>query len=395
MGRFSFQWGNNTPTVEQDNKGNWFYSFLDSFNKTKGFKSDAHKLEVVLNNPAALKVLSFIADVGSQVQFNKVQGETIQQDYLTSIAKTPNDWQGWSDLHWDINFWRAMGAAYVYEDRNTIYTLIPSRIEFTRKQINDFGQLTFSKFGSNAKRNVKKGTFKYNNENGSTQKLELSKLHILSDLSNSIKGNWLLAPSRIDALYKVLRNSDLALESKSINLEFSQKFLVGGTVRPENLGKVGLDKREQQSIENIMRGRKNLVATKDPVSVEHLVSNLAQLKLDDSYISDLTMVANMFGITKDVLAIIAKGSTYENYEKAMALYISYTQTPNDTQLAQTYERMFEVEGLEPSYSHLSFNSVIESDKIANQKIELESLKIAMDLGMSDADIQNRLKQIYG
>ena len=392
MGRFSFEWGNQSlPEVTKDNQGNWFYSITNFFNKGKKFKSEAEKLEFVLNNPAALKVLSFIADTGSQVRF-KQKNKT--DDFLNTIGQKPNDWQGWADLNWDINFWRALGIVYIYNQKQTVYTLNPSRIIFTDAQIKSFGQLTFSSYGESSKKNIKKGKFKYKNENGVVQMLDLENLTITADLSNSIYGNWLKAPSRIDALYKVLKNSELALDSKAINLEFTQKFIVGGTVRPENLGKVGMDKREQESIETTLRGKQNLIATKDPVTATHLVSNLAQLELDDSYIADLTVVANLFGLTKDVLAIIAKGSTYENYEKAMALYLSYTQMPNDIQLAECYESIFGVEDLEPSYDHLSFNAVMEVDKTNNRKTKLESLKMAKELGMSDADVQNKLKEIY-
>lgn len=392
MGSFSFQWGNNNPTQPTvDKSGNWFYSILDSFTKSKGFKNQEQKLNIVLNNPAALKVLSFIADVGSQVEI--IQNE--DKDFLTKQAKQPNDWQGWADLHWDVNFWRAMGAAYVYVDNNVFYTLVPSRIEFSAKQKKDFGQLTFSKYGENAQRNIKKGRFKYKNENGSTQLLEIKNLHILSDLSNSICGNWLNIPSRIDALYKVVSNSNAALESKGVNLHYTKKFIVSGQNDPKNISKLPMDGDEQKSINELANTKNNLIGVKNPVTATHLVSNISQLKLDDSYISDLTVIANMFGITKDVLAILSKGSTYENYEKAMALYISYTQTPNDIQLTELYERIFDVTDLKPSYAHLSFNSVMEVDKINNQKIELESLKMAQELGMEESEVKNKLKEIYG
>jgi len=43
---------------------------------------------------------------------------------------------------------------------------------------------------------------------------------------------------------------------------------------------------------------------------------------------------------------------------------------------------------------LPFNSVFEVDKINNRKVELESLKIAQELGVDESIVKSKLKQIY-
>ena len=71
---FNFNIGyNNTPQyAERDTSGNIFYTIKDFFSgsTSKGYASEEKMLEEVLSNPAALKVITFLADAYSQVKFN-------------------------------------------------------------------------------------------------------------------------------------------------------------------------------------------------------------------------------------------------------------------------------------------------------------------------------------
>ena len=44
---------------------------------------------------------------------------------------------------------------------------------------------------------------------------------------------------------------------------------------------------------------------------------------------------------------------------------------------------------------MPFNQVFKAEKVANQKIELENLKIAQELGLDAKLITNKLNEIYG
>jgi hypothetical protein len=63
-------------------------------------------------------------------------------------------------------------------------------------------------------------------------------------------------------------------------------------------------------------------------------------------------------------------------------------------MTDTYEVILDEQDLRGSFKHLPFNSVFEVDKINNRKTELESLKLAQELGVEESIIQTKLKQIY-
>jgi hypothetical protein len=297
--------------------------------------------------------------------------------------------QSWIDLHWDISFWRDLGVAYLYVQNDNFYCLSANNIEISKDKLKEINVYRFSE--TKAKQS-KKGTFKARfNCDAEWQTLELENLYCLSDLSNTISGNWLGSDSRIDALYDVIGNSKLSLKAKKKNLFFTTKHMVNGT----HDGKVDsrpMSDEEQKSISDSMFSSKDIFASKSRLEVRQLVANLANLKLDESYLADLSIIANMYGMTKDILDIITKGSTYENKEKSIGAFIDYSLMPKVQQHSDLYEIILQKEDIRGSFKHLPFNSVFEAEKVANRKLELEALKIASDLGFTN--VEQELKRIY-
>lgn len=399
MGYFSLSWGNNRQLpnyVERDSSGNWYYSILDMF-AGKGrskWKSERAKLDECLSNPAVLKVITFRADLYSQSKIDQWQdNKELLKDFLYSQQKRPNEWQSWIDLRWDISFWRDLGNAYIYKENDVIYCLNPCGIDFTDKQVKKLSQLTFSSYGSNAKRNILNDTFTYINANNDKQTLKLKNLYVLSDLSGGVSGNWYKGNSRLDALHQVVLNSSLSLTAKNRNLFFTTKFLVSGQNDPSDVYKQPMDDSEQKSITKGLLS-KEIVPTPSKVDVKQMVDNLATLKLDDSYIADLSIIGNMYGMTKDVLDIVAKGSTYENKEKSLGAFIDYSMMPKLVQETDLWEIIFEVEDLRGTFKHLPFNAVFEVDRVNNLKVMLENLKLAQELGMDETEIKAKLIDLW-
>jgi len=391
---FNISYGRLPNYVERDSSGNWFYSILDAFTggKRKGFKSEQNKLDVILSNPAILKVFCFLADTYSQVKIDRYNNDKlVEKDFLYSVQKTPNDWQTWTDLFWEHRFWLAGGTAYLYKFKDVWYYLRPIGLDFTDAQIKAFSQISFS---GQYKKKLLKGTFKYRNPNGYVDTLDFANLHVFTDMSGGVSGNWLKGNSRLDALYQIARNSELALQSKGTNLKYTEKFLVSGQHDVKDTTSRAMSETEKDSIEQSLEHGRKINATKSKVDMQQMVSNLAQLELDQAYESDLIKVANMYGIPKDVIDILAKGSTYENQEKSLGKFINYNEMPKVQQMTDTYEVILGEEDLRGSFKHLPFNAVFEVDKINNRKVELESLKIAQELGADETMIKNKLKQIY-
>lgn len=383
--------------VERNSSGDWWYGIKDFFNfdnGKKGFNDVKKQLDEALYNPAVLKVIGFRADIYSQIKFNEyVNGELKEIDFLYSIAKRPNPHQSWVDFHYDVSFWRDLGNAYIYKLGDVVYCLNPIYMDIKDEQLKNINKYRFSEYEA---KNAKKGTFKAKfNEDSEVQTLELKNLYVLSDLSTSVRGNWLQGNSRLDVLYQVVKNSELSLKAKNRNMFYTTKFAVDGQHDEKDVYSTPMSDAEQQSITQGLQGNKEIYATKSKINVRQLVSNIKSLDLDNSYIADLTIIGNMYGLTKDVLDIVSKGSTYENKEKAIGSFIDYSMMPKVQQHSDLLEIIFEKEEVRGSFKHLPFNAIFEAEKITNTKTELENLKLAVDLGLDEKVKQEKLKQIYG
>jgi len=392
---FNFNIGyNSLPNyVERDSSGNFFYSIMDAFTrKKKGFKSDSQKLEMVLQNPAVLKVFCFLADTFSQVKIDKYYNDRLEEkDFIYSVQKKPNDWQTWTDLYWEHRFWLASGTAYLYVFKGVYYYLRPQGLDFTQAQIKAFSQISFT---SQYKKGLQKGTFKYTNPNGVVDTLTFENLYIFTDMSGGVSGNWLKGNSRLDALYQIAVNSDYALSSKGSNLKYTEKFLVSGQHDPKDTSSKPMVETEKNSIEQSLEHGRKINATKSKVDMQQMVSNIKQLGLDEAWESDLLKVGSLYNLSKDIIAIIAKGSTYDNYDKAILNFIGYFESPKVQQMTDTYEIILDEQDLRGNFNHLPCYAIQQVEKINNRKTELESLKLAKELGADEKMITDKLKQIY-
>jgi len=400
MAYFNFTFGRNRlPNfVERNRDGGFFYYIENGFKSlfSKGF-SDSEKYEVIKSNLAVLFVFDFISKNYSQMKVNEWQNDKLKEkNILYSIQEKPNQWQSWTDFLYDYAFYYCLGNVYLYKQNNTIYCLNPFGIKLTTKQEKDFSKLSFSTYGENTAKNIKKGTFIYCDGGGNYKyNLELSNLHIISALSNSVSGSWFKANSKLDALYQIVKNTDLTTKAKYINTEFSGKFIVAGQSDPTNISELPLSENEKISIEKSVRGNNQIIPVKSKVAIERFVSDLNNLKLDDSLIADIHIIGMMYGLCKDVIGIALKGSTYENKEKSFGAFIDYTLSPIARQMTDLMETLFEKKDLRANWEDMPFNAVFKAEKVANQKIELESLKIAKELGIDEKLIQKKLEEIYG
>lgn len=123
--------------VERDNDGGFFYQTLSNIFKGGKFKGYQHKIDVVLNNTAALMVISLNCDLFSMGKINSYENEEIDKlNVLYEYRKKPNEFQTWKQFLWDYMFWVQLGEAYLYTPSNTlnnpIYWLNPSRLEFSK-----------------------------------------------------------------------------------------------------------------------------------------------------------------------------------------------------------------------------------------------------------------------
>lgn len=397
---FSFNFGYNQTrpiTVERDSSNNIFYSLFNSSRGVANKISDANKLDKVMSNPALLKVVVLDCDIFSMGKINKYNdGKLIEKDFLYSLTPKPNFLQSWTQFNWDYKFWLDIyGKAYLYNpngstslnENTSIQWLNPCKITWNDTYIKKLQTFIFSKksYGE-----VMKGTFTYTFENGETKTIRLDELQVFHDLTNAGLANPLDGYSRIDALYKVINNSELTLDAKGINTFLSGRVMVSGTSDLENVSQMPMHENERLDIESKVMSNKNVHAVKSMIDIKRFVDNMANLKLDESFLSDYFIFGAMFNIPKDVLDITAKGSTYENQEKAMARLVEYAEAPKGQKLTDWIESQFDLQDIRMSWEHLSFMQVFEKEKNENYKVKAETLLLLMSAGVALEEINEMI-----
>lgn len=401
---FSFGFGGNQREplkIEQDNAGNIFYTMFSSSTALGKVISDNEKLKVVTNSPALLKVISLDCDIFSLGKINQYkEGKVKEYDFLYSLSKKPNLTQTWTQFLWDYKFWlNIFGVAYLYNpndskqisDTNSLQWLNPVNIVWDSTIISKLKSIFLSE---SSYKEVLKSNITYRFENGQTKLISLNEIVPFYDLTNAGTDNPLNGYSRIDALHKIIRNSELALDAKAINLEFAQKFLIAGQADPNNITEIPMSNAEQLDIESKVRGHKQVHAIKSMVDLKRFVEDIGKLKLDESFYNDYFMFGTMFNIPRDILEANLRGSTYENQEKSMARLVEYCMTPKGQMLTDWFESQYSLQDIRMSWGHLMFNQVFEKERAERVGLQLDNIKKAKDLGgIDEIEASNMVKSI--
>ena len=401
---FSFGFGGNQREpvkIEQDVLGNIFYTMFSSSTAVGKIIPDVDKLRKVTSNPALLKVISLDCDIFSLGKINQYQdGKVKEYDFLYSLSKKPNITQSWTQFNWDYKFWlNIFGVAYLYNpnnansisDTNSLQWLNPCNIVWEATTIQKLKALFLS--GSSYK-DVLKNTVRYNFDNGDSKLIRLDEIVPFYDLTNAGNQNPISGYSRIDALYKIIQNSELALDAKAINLEFAQKFLVSGQADPDNVSELPMGNLEKESIEASVRSWKKVHAIKSKIDIKRFVEDIGKLKLDESFYNDYFMFGTMFNIPRDILEANLRGSTYENQEKAMARLIEYCEAPKGQMLTDWFESQFNLQDIRMSWGHLMFNQVFEKERAERIGLQLDNIQKAKEMGaITESEATESVKRL--
>lgn len=367
------------------------------------YHKESQKLSVIFANPALLKVFCLQCDLFSLAKvyvYNKKGIEQPDDPALDRIAN-PNPMQSQSQWLWDYMFWKMLGNAYLYMDSDLIermnapmYWLENQKLEFPSSLDTEKDKLVFSE----AKRNrLLETEIIYRYQDGSVFRFPLKKLCHISDLTNGV-GNWFKGHSRIDALYKVISNSEASLDSKNINVRFTSKFIVSGQTDPKDVTKVPMGKAEKESIEKRINGttfeedihgEKQVHAMRTAVDIKRFVDDLRVLELDKSYLADYYLIGSMYNIPRDVLEAY-NSSTFENQEKARAGHVSYTLEPAGealgTMLAKRWGYDARGRKIILSWDHLPFTQVFEKDRANIQQTKANTLAALLRMGLKLEEI---------
>jgi hypothetical protein len=365
--------------AERDRSGQFFYTLLGG----NSFDDNGKYLELYFKNPVLNTIVNLRSELYSQMKiqhFDK-NDKVIESSPYVNLLYNPNYFQSKEDFFYQqMVFLSTSGNNYIYQKKafanelpKAIYNLIPSEIDLN--DIQKLNKFLVTKQDINAFNNRK---IKYKLD-GQTYDLYLTDILPLYDLANGLKDNtFMQSPSRVKAIYKVLCNIDENLASKNINLKMSQKYLS----KNESTGNEAQIKDDDRKNIDKAIYNKSLILTNANISVQHLVTDMKKLFLDEQFADDANKCLLAFGLNKDVLNYFAKDSTFENQEKGTIKYIqnSIQSTADNTMnsLSSQWGLLEKGERLKASYDHLSVMQSIVVDKINSFKAMQEAIKLGIE-----------------
>ena len=364
---------------------------MDVIDGTVNFGSSS-LIDSVLKHPAVLKVFALQCDLFSlgEVFVRDKDGKLIDNDPFLPFINNPNPYEEKSDFLWNYMFNNMLGNAYTYvdskiiSDKNKAYNLDSWKVSIPDELKKYSDKLILS---SSTEKALNNQSIKYIFDDATSTKIEWSKIIHIPDLR---VGGRFKGASRIDALKKIIANSEASLDAENININYSGKFLVASD---NTIEKPPLSTDEKKDIEKKMLGGKSVHAVSKMLEIRRFVENMASLELDKKYLNAYYLIGKMYGIPRDVLEAY-ESSTFENQEKARGAHVSYSLQPRGNALMNGFERMFgyqsEGKDIFISWDHLPFMQVFEEQRANIKKTNLDSLDKMLSMGFTKEEANGYL-----
>lgn len=347
----------------------------------------------MLTNPALAKVVNMNCDVFSLLEIKRKDKK--EDDDLIKLLKNPNFFQSQRQFLWTYRFWTMFGTAYLKPNSNRVdsgiqqlYFLESYKIDWKGLE-KKLDKLVLSK---KSYKEILDQSIVYKHNDGTKVKIQLKEIITYHDLTNGL-GNWFKGNSRIDSLWKVLGNAENSLNAKGVNLDFSKKFLVSGSYDPTTDLNKPMQNLEKEDIRTKLKSNESVYPIKSQIEIKRFVEDFAKLQLDQSYTSDLLIIADMFGTPKELISVLIEGTTFENQEKAIGRHISYSEMPKAKDLLEGLCNYFDkdVNDYEVTFADNSFMQVFEKDKAEVNHKKAKALEILVKNG-ADA---NEVAELFG
>lgn len=340
------------------------------------------KLRLALSNPALLKVLALQCDMFSlgQVYLYRGDEKLVDKHPILDLLKKPNPFQSQQEFLWEFMFWLMLGESQIYASSkdiskligNKLYLLRPYRIEYPTRYEQDQDKIILS---SKSEREFFDRLAKYRYNDGTAFEFKLTDLMSVHDLA--------VKTSRIDALLKVIYNSEASLDSLNINVRYAGKFMVAGKTDPNDVTKLPLTETEKSDIEQKMNDNRPVHAVKSMVDIKRFVEQAGSQKLPETYLQMYFIIGSMYNIPKDVLEAYNSG-TYENQEKARGSHISYSLQPKGNLLMDKLINHFNLGNEYKMYmdwEHLPFMQVFADQRAKTEYQKTQSLNNLLKAGV--------------
>ena len=241
MGLFSWFGSNrnNILSVERDRSGNFFYNLFDGKSNAK-----KHKTIQAYNQTYALhRVIDLIKDTGKLANINLYEnGKLKTKNYLYQVKQKPNPYQTWTDFVEEFVFWHSLGNVCFWKPTTTFaenqnyYFLDYSKFDDeTIKKFKKFGKKLRDQNSNEFLKEFGNHIIKYKYSDNETQNIPLKEVVIIPSGINT--DSWYLENNKIEAIQKIISNSEDTLESKNINIHFSKKYVANEGVNKDDLAK--------------------------------------------------------------------------------------------------------------------------------------------------------------
>jgi hypothetical protein len=382
--------------VERNRAGDVFYTMLDGGNE---FINSEKYLAASLNNPVLMTICAMRSALYSQMEIKHLDknGKVIENSEYVKLLKLPNYFQSQNDfLYQQMWFLSTAGTNLIHEIKafkneapKALYNLIPSEIDLNN--VNKVRKFITTKKDQDA---FGEQTIIYTLDNNRYD-LKLNTIIPLYDLSNGLINNTLFtSESRVKGISKVIQNIDANLNSKFKNLQMSAKYI---SKNESNGNEAQIQQADRTSIENILN-RRDLIVTNSNVQVQHLVTDMKKLFLDEQFADDANKCLLAFEMNKNVLNYFAKDSTFENQNQGLVSYIqnSIHTTAKNTMnsLSQQWGLYDKGEMLVASYDHLACMQIVVNDKIKSFTEMQNAIKLSIENGVMDIPTAKKMSDEF-
>lgn len=334
----------------------------------------------------------------------KKDGEFIDDNALVDSLKYPNPFQSDKQFLWDYMFWlMGNGNSYFYsssrlvKDTTNMYWLNPFCLEWTEELVKKLDKISLSK---GSVKDIEKLTIKYNHLDGTSTNYSLGEIKPFFELSNGI-GNWYKGSSSIDAMYKILRNSNASLDAKYSNLDFSGKFMMFGKNTMDDISQTVMGENEKSSIKSKLKGKESVHVVKSAIDIKRFVENIDKLKLDNAYNEDVFKISKLHGHPKAIIESLETTGVFgEEKKEAKADFVDEVLRPKGDDLMNGLEKYFGYDtlgiDLVLDFSHLSFMNIRNKQKQEANRLEIENIRLSLEMNAIDeSTAKERIKQLMG
>ena len=141
------------------------------------------------------------------------------------------------------------------------------------------------------------------------------------------------------------------------------------------------------------------VSGSNNLEVKRFIDNLKNLGFDESFLNDYLLIGMFFNVPLEILGDFLRGkglsSQGDAKEKAMIQFVDMCLMPILQKLTDVLElKLNDNQEVKAEFTHLWFMKVAIKQQADQRKSDLDALKIAKDLGLEEAKVQERLNIIY-